>query len=80
MLFEISADSKVRKIEPFTNGKFPQGANLDMSDILLDFEKKVPDFKLKVTESLLSYINQQCSVESEIALSIYIPSLQLLTF
>ena len=47
---------------------------IKMSHILLDFEKKALDFKLKITESALPFINQQRSVESEIvALSIYIP-------
>lgn len=44
-----------------------------MSDFLLQSEKKALDFKLKVTESPLSYIKQQHSIEFEIALSIYIP-------
>ena len=44
-----------------------------MSDVLLDFEKKSLEFQLKVTESPLSYIKQQCVQESRIALAIYIP-------
>ena len=50
-----------------------------MSDVLLNFEKEALGCKLKargglkVTESPLFYINQQRSLESEIALSIYIP-------
>lgn len=39
-----------------------------MSDVLLDFEKKSLEFQLKVTESPLSYIKQQCVQESRIAL------------
>lgn len=44
-----------------------------MSHVLLDFEKKALDFKFQVTDSPLSYIHQQHSRQSEIALSIYIP-------
>ena len=44
-----------------------------MSDVLLNFEKEALGCKLKVTESPLSYINQQRSLESEVSLSIYIP-------
>ena len=41
-----------------------------MSDVLLNFEKEALGCKLKVTESPLSYINQQRSLESEVSLSI----------
>ena len=41
-----------------------------MCDILLDFEL---NFKLKVTESPLSYTSQLHRLESETAVSIYIP-------
>ena len=51
----------------------PRGIPLKMSDVLLNFEKEGLGCKLKVTESPLSYIIQQRSLESEIALSIYIP-------
>ena len=44
-----------------------------MSDVSLNFEKEALGCKLKVTESPLSHINQERSLESEIALSIYIP-------
>ena len=47
---------------------------IKMSYILLDFEKKALDFKLKIIEPFLPFINQQGSLESEIAVpSIYIP-------
>jgi hypothetical protein len=44
-----------------------------MSDILLDFEKNSLEFQLKVTESPLCYVRQQCVAASQIALAIYIP-------
>ena len=51
----------------------PRGIQLKMSFVLLNFEKEALGRKLKVTESPLSYINQQRRLESEIALSIYMP-------
>ena len=44
-----------------------------MSFLLLNFEKEALGCKLKVTEFPLSYINQHRRLESEIALSIYMP-------
>ena len=75
LLFQIPADSKVRKIAPITNGKpTHKNSNLEMSDVLLDLKKESTsvDFKLKVSESPFPYINQQRSLESEIAPSLYI--------
>ena len=69
-LFQISADFKVRKIAPITNGK----PTLKNVSYFADFEKKALDFKLKITEFPLPFINPQRSLESVIAaLSIYIP-------
>ena len=85
-LFQISADSWMQKIAP--NYEFqmysivlrvfhilsePRGIPLKMSDVLFNFEKEALGCKLKVGESPLSYINQQPSLKSKIALSIYIP-------
>jgi hypothetical protein len=44
-----------------------------MSDILLDFERNSLEFQLKVTESPLCYVRQQCVAASQITLAIYIP-------
>ena len=78
-LFQISVDFKMRKIAPnydcsscFSHPE-PRGIQLKMSFVLLNFEKEALGRKLKVTESPLSYINQQRRLESEIALSIYMP-------
>ena len=68
-LFQISSDSKVPEKSRMAN-LLKKNSNLEMCDILLDFEL---NFKLKVTESPLSYTSQLHRLESETTLSIYIP-------